>query len=78
MTQPPQNNYTVYAELNDGTKMGIDEWHTLNVAKKIAAKAYEARQSVVNSPVVAITIEDIDGNIIKTARFDILKGSQDV
>lgn len=69
MTYHPKNNYTVVMHMEDGTIEGVDEWFTLKVAEKIAAKAYDARVSVVNSPVKAIEIVDVDGQSIKLVKF---------
>lgn len=65
-----KNNYTVVLHEESGDTQDAGEWFTLNVAKKIAAKMYDARVDVVNSPVVAIEIVDIDGNQIQIVRFD--------
>lgn len=64
------NNYTVVLHMEDGTEQDAGEWFKLGVAKKIAAKAYDARQSVVNSPVKAIEIRDINQNQVQIARFE--------
>lgn len=69
MTHTPSNDYTVVLHMNNGDIQEVDEWFTLKVAKKIAAKAYDARQSVVNSPVTAIEIIDFDGNQVQIVRF---------
>lgn len=69
MSRAPNNDFTVVVHLEDGTVESVDEWFTLPVAKKIAAKAYEARVSVVNSPVTAIEITDINGKQIQIAKF---------
>lgn len=69
MKRAPNNDFTVVLHKEDGTVEEVEEWFTLPVAKKIAAKAYEARVSVINSPVTAIEIIDINGNQIQIARF---------
>ena len=38
----PNNDYTVVLHMDNGDTQEVDEWFTLNVAKKIAAKAYDA------------------------------------
>ena len=63
-------NYTVVLHKEDGTTEGVDEWFSLGVARKIAAKAYEARTTVVNSPVTAIEIVDFNGNQVQIVKFD--------
>ena len=65
MNWVPNNDYTVVLHMDNGDTQEVDEWFTLNVAKKIAAKAYDARISVTNSPVHAIEVVDIDGNSIQ-------------
>lgn len=70
MTQVPDNNYTIVLHMSNGDTQEIDEWFSLKVAKKIAAKAYDARVSVVNSPVTAIEITDYDGSQIQIVKFD--------
>lgn len=65
MTHTDDTNYTVVLHNNDGTITDAGEWVSLPVAKKIAAKAYDARISVTNSPVHAIEVVDIDGNTIQ-------------
>lgn len=62
-------NYTVVLHLADGTIQGVDEWFSLPVARKIAAKAYAIRAKVPNSPVVAIEVKDIEENQIQIVKF---------
>lgn len=62
-------DYTVVLHMRDGSIQEVDEWFSLGVAKKIAAKAYEARESVVNSPVTAIEIVDFNNKQIQIAKF---------
>lgn len=61
--------YTVVLHMEDGSTEEIDEWFSLKVAQKIAAKAYDARASVLNSPVKGIEIRDFDGNTIQREDF---------
>lgn len=67
-------DYGVRVWLDDGTTVPADteeiEWVSLPVAKKIAAKAYDARATVVNSPVVAIEIINAEYKQVQIARFD--------
>lgn len=57
-------DYAVRAWLFDGTPEPGDtaemQWVSLGIAKRIAARAFEVRSGVVNSPVVAIEIIDKD------------------
>lgn len=69
MNYSKATNYTIVLHMKNGDTQEVDEWFSLSVAKKIAAKAYEARQSVVNSPVTAIEILDFDGKQIQIAKF---------
>lgn len=69
MNHEKATNYTVVLHKNDGTIEQLDEWFSLGVARKIAAKAYEARTTVVNSPVTAIEIIDFNGNSKQIAKF---------
>lgn len=69
MSHTKATDYTVVLHMRDGTTQGVDEWFSLGVAKKIAAKAYEARESVVNSPVTAIEIVDFNEKQIQIAKF---------
>lgn len=69
MNQAANTDYTIVLHKDDGTIEEVEEWFSLNVAKKIAAKAYDARVSVVNSPVTAIEIRDYEGNSIQIAKF---------
>lgn len=69
MSHAKATNYTVILHMDNGDTQEIDEWFSLGVAKKIAAKAYEARESVVNSPVQAIEIVDFNGKSIQIAKF---------
>ena len=69
MNHEKATNYTVVLHKYDGSTDPLNEWFSLGVAKKIAAKAYEARESVVNSPVKAIEVVDIDGNRVAIAEF---------
>ena len=70
MNHTKATNYTVVLHNDDGSLEEIDEWFSLGVAKKIAAKAYDARVSVVNSPVTAIEIVDFNGNQVQIVKFD--------
>lgn len=69
MTHTKETDYTVRLHKEDETTEDLDEWFSLRVAKKIAAKAYDARVNVVNSPVTAIEIVDFNGKSIQIARF---------
>lgn len=70
MSHTKATDYTVVLHMQDGTIQEVDEWFSLGVAKKIAAKAYDARESVVNSPVIAIEIVDFNGKQIQIAKFE--------
>lgn len=70
MSHTKATDYTVVLHMRDGTTQDANEWFSLRVAKKIASKAFEARQSVVNSPVVAIEIVDFNGKQIQIAEFE--------
>lgn len=70
MNWTPKNDYTIILHERDGSTQEVDEWFTLNVAKKIAAKAYDARVNVVNSPVTAIEIRHFDGSTVQIAKFE--------
>ena len=70
MNWVPNNDYTVVLHMDNGDTQEVDEWFTLKVAKKIAAKAYDARISVVNSLVTAIEIVDFNGNQVQIVKFD--------
>lgn len=69
MNHAKATDYTVVLHKYDGTIEEVDEWFSLGVARKIAAKAYEARVSVVNSPVKAIEITDFNGNRVQFVEF---------
>lgn len=69
MSYTKATDYTVVLHMRDGTTEEANEWFSLGVAKKIAAKAYDARESVVNSPVVAIEIVDFNRKQIQIAEF---------
>lgn len=69
MNHVSNTDYTVVLHMDDGTTQDVDEWFSLKVAKKIAAKAYEARANVVNSPVTAIEIRDFNGNEVQIVKF---------
>lgn len=69
MNHEKATDYTVVLHMNDGTKQEAGEWFSLGVARKIAAKAYDARVSVVNSNVQAIEIIDINDNRIQFVQF---------
>ena len=69
MNHEKATNYTVVLHMYDGSTDPLNEWFSLGVAKKIAAKAFEARESVVNSPVKAIEVVDIDGKRVAIAEF---------
>lgn len=69
MSHAKATDYTVVLHMTNGDTQEVDEWFSLGVAKKIASKAFEARQSVVNSPVIAIEIVDINGKQIQIAKF---------
>lgn len=69
MNHTRATDYTVVLHMRDGSIQEVDEWFSLGVAKKIAAKAYEARESVVNSPVTAIEIVDFNDKRIQIAEF---------
>lgn len=69
MSHTKATDYTVVLHMRDGSTQEVDEWFSLGVARKIAAKAYDARESVVNSPVIAIEIVDFNGNQIQIAKF---------
>lgn len=66
-------DYGVRLVLEDGSFEPANteeiEWVSLEVAKKIAAKLYDARATVVNSPVVEIQIIDASYNLVQNARF---------
>lgn len=64
------NDYSVVLHMEDGSTKDMDEWVSLTRAKSLAAKAYNARVSVVNSPVTAIEIIDIDQNSIQKVSFE--------
>lgn len=70
MNHAKATDYTVVLHMRDGTTEEVNEWFSIGVARKIASKAFEARSSVVNSPVVAIEIRDFNGNQIEIAKFD--------
>lgn len=70
MSHTKATDYTVVLHMEDGSTLEVDEWFSLGVARKIAAKAYDARESVVNSPVIAIEIVDFNGNQIQIAKFE--------
>lgn len=74
MSHSKATDYTVVLHMSNGDTEEIDEWFSLGVARKIAAKAYDARLTVVNSPVAAIEIVDIDGNSIQIAKFNTEEG----
>ena len=69
MTHEKTTNYTVALHKTDGTVEQLDEWFSLGVARKIAAKAYDARITVVNSPVKAIEIVDFNGTRVQFVEF---------
>lgn len=69
MNHQKGTNYTVVLHKEDGTTEGVDEWFSLGVARKIAAKAYDARANVVNSPVTAIEIVDFNGVQVQFVEF---------
>lgn len=70
MNHAKATNYTVVMHMYDGTTEGVDEWFSLNVARKIAAKAYDARASVSNSQVKAIEIIDFNQKRVQIVTFD--------
>lgn len=70
MNWVPNNDYTVVLHMDNGDTQEVDEWFTLKVAKKIAAKAYDARVSVVNSPVTAIEVKHFDGTTEQLVKFE--------
>lgn len=65
-------DYGVRVLLEDGTFEPPDteeiEWVSLEIAKRIAAKVYNARMSVVNSPVVEIQIINAAYELVQNAR----------
>lgn len=67
-------DYGVRVWLEDGTTEPPDteeiHWVSLNIARKRAARLYNARVTVVNSPVVAIEIIDAAYQQVQIARFD--------
>ena len=69
MSHEKDTNYTVVLHKEDGSTEGVDEWFSLGVARKIAAKAYDARANVVNSPVTAIEIVDFNGVQVQFVEF---------
>lgn len=69
MSLSKATDYSIVLHKEDGTIEEIDQWFSLGVAKKIAAKAYDARVSVVNSPVTAIEIIDFNRNTIQIVKF---------
>lgn len=64
-------DYAVRVLKEDGSYEPADteelHWVSLNIAKKIAAKAWDALQSVVNSPVVGIEIINADYQQVQIA-----------
>lgn len=68
-----ETNYGVRVKFADGSYEPPDteeiHWVSLKVAEKIATKAFNARSSVVNSPVVAIEIIDADYKVVREATF---------
>lgn len=70
MNHSKETDYTIVLHKDNGEIEELDEWFSLGVAKKIAAKVYTARQSVVSSPVTAIEIIDFNGKQIQIAKFD--------
>lgn len=69
MSLSKATDYTIVLHKDDGTTEEAGQWFSLGVAKKIAAKAYEARVTVVNSPVTAIEIIDFNRNTIQIVKF---------
>lgn len=67
MTHANDTNYTIVLHKRDGTTEDLNEWFSLGVARKIAAKVFDSAQYVVNSPVVGIEITDFNGNRIQYA-----------
>lgn len=70
MSHSKATDYTVVLHKEDGTIEELDEWFSLGVARRIAAKAYDARQSVVSSHVTAIEIIDFNGKQVQIAKFE--------
>lgn len=69
-----QTDYAVRVYIQDGTTIpwtdeGLD-WVSKGVAKKIAAKLWDARQRVVNSEVIAIEIIDAGYETVQIHRFN--------
>lgn len=70
MKHEDETSHAIVIHKDTGEEELIDEWFSLRVAKKVAAKAWEARVGVVNSPVVAIEIVDYENNSVQIVRFD--------
>lgn len=73
MSSTGATDYAVRVIMEDGTTVPSEteemDWVSLEIAKKIAAKTWEARVSVVNSPVVALEIIDADYKTVQITRF---------
>lgn len=74
VTTNADTDYAVRVWLDDGTTEPPDteemDWVSERVARKIAGKAYDARVTVVNSPVVAIEIINAAYESVQIVRFD--------
>lgn len=82
MSNAGATNYAVRVWLDDGSTEPPSteemDWVSLNIAKKIASKLYEARETVVNSPVTAIEIINADYETVIIHRFVEEKEEEDV
>lgn len=69
MKYAKDTDYSVRLTMYNGDTQELDEWFSLGVAKKIAAKAYDSRASVVGSQVQAIEVVNFEGEVIQKAEF---------
>lgn len=69
MNHEKDTNYTVVLHKIDGSIEELDEWFSIGIARRIAAKAKEARLTVAGSHVTAIEIIDINGKRIQIDKF---------
>ena len=69
-----ETNYAVIAVMSDGTENpnGPDDtvWLSYETAVRVAAKAYDVRVNVVNSPVREIKIVDADYETVMSHKFE--------
>lgn len=67
-------DYAVRVELRDGSVTPTEpdelDWFSWNIARKIAAKAYDAREITAGSPVIAIQIINAEYKVVQEHRFN--------